>query len=49
MERNAWHVPAGAAAAPTEDDTLRFKVATFTVTAQREPDAVHGKTETFFR
>jgi iron complex outermembrane receptor protein len=31
-------VPAGAAAAPTEDDTLRFKMPTVTVTAQKQPE-----------
>ncbi len=30
-------VPAGAVATPTEDDTLRFKMPTVTVTAQKEP------------
>ena len=30
-------VPAGAVAAPTEDDTLRFKMPTVTVTAQKQP------------
>jgi iron complex outermembrane receptor protein len=31
-------VPAGATAAPTEDDTLRFKMPTVTVTAQKRPE-----------
>ena len=31
-------VPAGAIAAPTEDDILRFKMPTVTVTAQKEPE-----------
>ena len=31
-------VPAGAVATPTEDDTLRFKMPTVTVTAQKEPE-----------
>jgi iron complex outermembrane receptor protein len=30
-------VPAGTAATPTEDDTLRFKMPTVTVTAQKQP------------
>ena len=29
--------PAGAVATPTEDDILRFKMPTVTVTAQKEP------------
>jgi iron complex outermembrane receptor protein len=31
-------VPAGAVATPTEDDTLRFKMPTVTVTAQKQPE-----------